>query len=112
MKKLALVIVLISSFFGVNGFSADSDSGVVWIDVRSLAEHMVDHIEGDPRIPHTDIVEEVTVLFPDRDTEIRLYCRSGGRAEKAKLALEGAGYTHVVNVGGIDDAREIRGESP
>ena len=80
----------------------------VWIDVRSEAEHQVSHIEGDPLIPHRGIVAGVAEQFPDRDTEIHLYCRSGVRAGKAKAALEAAGYTNVINEGGIDDAREKR----
>lgn len=80
----------------------------VWIDVRTEAEHRQDHIDGDPLIPHPNIVAQVTGQFPDKDKEIRLYCRSGNRAGKAKSALENAGYTDVKNMGGINDAREAR----
>jgi len=81
----------------------------VWIDVRTQAEYQQDHIEGDPLMPHKNIVAQVTEQFPDKDTEIRLYCRSGNRAGIAKSALEEAGYTNVKNMGGIDDARKTRG---
>jgi phage shock protein E len=47
-------------------------------------------------------------MFPDKTTEIHLYCRSGGRAGRAMNALEDAGYTNVSNAGGIEDAREAR----
>ncbi|TGN40279.1 rhodanese-like domain-containing protein [Marinobacter confluentis] len=80
----------------------------VWIDVRSEAEHQQNHIDGDPLIPHGNIVAEVTERFPDKDTEINLYCKSGGRAGKAKSALESAGYTNVNNVGSVAEAREAR----
>lgn len=80
----------------------------VWIDVRSALEHKIDHIEGDLRVTHSDIVKEVSTLFPDKSTEIKLYCRSGGRAGKALSALNEAGYSNVENVGGIDDARKVR----
>jgi len=80
----------------------------VWIDVRTEAEHRQNHIDGDPLIPHQNIVERVTERFPDKDREINLYCRSGNRAGKAKSALERAGYTKVNNVGGVADAREAR----
>lgn len=83
----------------------------VWIDVRSAVEHAIDNIEGDVRISHRDIVQEVTILFPDKSTEIYLYCQSGGRSDTAMAALEDAGYTHVINAGGIDDARKERGLS-
>lgn len=79
-----------------------------WIDVRTEAEHRQDHIDGDPLIPHVDIVEQVSERFPDRDAELKLYCRSGNRAGIAKSALESAGYTNVTNAGSIADAREAR----
>lgn len=81
----------------------------VWIDVRTQVEHAIDNIEGDLRISHSDIVPEVEKLFPDKNTEIKLYCRSGGRAAQAAKALEDAGYKHVESVGGIDDARISHG---
>lgn len=84
----------------------------VWIDVRSSAEHYIDSIEGDVRISHGDIVEGVNKLYPDKNTEIRLYCRSGGRAGLAMSALKEAGYTNLSNAGGISDARKERGLSP
>ncbi|MEP1216343.1 MAG: rhodanese-like domain-containing protein [Marinobacter sp.] len=80
----------------------------VWIDVRTEAEHRQNHIDGDPLIPHGNIVARVTERFPDKDTEINLYCRSGNRASKAKSALESAGYTNVNNMGSVTEAREAR----
>jgi|TARA_R110001599_G_scaffold93853_1_gene244495 phage shock protein E len=89
--------------------SATAYAEPAWIDVRSEIEHRIDNIEGDPRIAHTEVVQELSKLFPDKDTEIHLYCRSGGRAEKAKAALLNAGYNNVSNAGGINDARKARG---
>jgi phage shock protein E len=43
----------------------------------------------------------------DKNTEIRVYCRSGRRAGIALAALEEMGYTNATNVGGINDAREL-----
>lgn len=85
-----------------------SFAGSVWIDVRTKAEHQQSNIEGDPLIPHTEIVAGVSEQYPDKDTEINLYCRSGNRAGIAKSSLEKAGYTNVNNMGGIADAREVR----
>ncbi|PCK08823.1 MAG: sulfurtransferase [Alteromonadaceae bacterium] len=89
-------------------FFSTSYADPVWIDVRSLPENKIDSIKGDIRITHTDIVAEISKIYPDKNTEIRLYCRSGGRAGKALLALKKAGYNNVQNVGGIDDARKVR----
>jgi phage shock protein E len=101
----------VSLFLLAMCFSSLSNADAVWIDVRSVVEHSIDNIEGDIRISEGDIVQEVGEIFPDKDTEIRLYCRSGGRAEKAMSALRKAGYTNVSNVGGINDARKERGLS-
>ncbi|MCP5076637.1 MAG: rhodanese-like domain-containing protein [Psychromonas sp.] len=80
----------------------------VWIDVRTPAEYNVNHIKGDRLIPHTEILEEVSELFPNNETEIHLYCRSGNRAGIAKSVLNKAGYKNVFNEGSIEDARKAR----
>jgi len=69
----------------------------------------MDNIEGDPRISHDEIVAGIQKLYPDKDTEIHLYCASGVRSGKATKALKSAGYGNVTNAGGIDDARSKRG---
>ena len=102
LGKISLLLLAIS-------FSSLANADSTWIDVRSKIEHSIDSIEGDVRISHGDIVKEVNELFPDKGTEIQLYCRSGGRAGKAMSALQEAGYTNVSNVGGIADARKKRG---
>ena len=87
----------------------EAKSETAWIDVRSKIENIIDNIDGDPLIPHSDIVEGISEMFPDKNTEIKLYCRRGVRAGKALTALKKAGYTNVSNVGSIDDARKLRG---
>lgn len=103
-RSIAVVVALILS---LGALPALADA--VWIDVRSSLEHKIDNIEGDARISHSDIVPEIEKLHPQRDTPIKLYCRSGGRAGQAEEALRAAGYTDVENVGGIGDARKRRG---
>ena len=90
-------------------FCLGAQADAVWIDVRSLAEYRIDRIDGDVRVSYDEIVAKADALFSNKSTEIRLYCRSGGRAGKAMTALQEAGYTHVFNMGGIDDARGARG---
>ena len=106
IKKAGLKIAFIALVFGMTGFSyADP----VWVDVRTALEHSLDSIDGDRRISHGQIVEKVSELYPDKETEINVYCRSGNRAGKAKAALNAAGYTHITNAGSIGDARLARG---
>ncbi|MGV4464778.1 rhodanese-like domain-containing protein [Ornithobacterium rhinotracheale] len=40
---------------------------------------------------------------------IVLFCKAGGRAEKAKQFLESQGITEVYNAGGYDNVKEILG---
>ncbi len=103
---LALMIFMMGA--SLLSHAEDKESKVVWIDVRSTAENMMSSIEGDINIPYDEIVPEVTKLYPDKNTEIRVYCKSGGRAQKAMDALHDAGYSHVKNMGGIEDVKKIR----
>jgi phage shock protein E len=106
-KKNSRILFLLGAMF----CSLWSYADTVWVDVRTAFEHTIDNIEGDIRISHGEIVEEIHKIYPDKDTEISLYCRSGARAGKAMSALKEAGYTKVSNIGGIDDARKQRGLS-
>jgi len=103
--KTAIYAVTLAA---VTLFSQLSYADPVWIDVRSLQENQMDNIEGDILISHLDIVEELSKIYPDKNTDIRLYCRSGRRAGEALSALKLAGYHSVENVGSIENARKVR----
>ena len=93
-----------------NTATSMADSETVWIDVRTSEEYESDHIEGDRNIPIQTMSAAtiVTQLGLDQDTRIGLYCASGGRAGRALIMLEEAGFTNAFNAGGISDAREQR----
>jgi phage shock protein E len=101
MKKLLMFLFAMI-------FASPVIADVVWIDVRNFEEYAQDHIDGDIRISHEEIVPEVLQLFPDKSTEIHLYCRSGRRAGIAMAKLNEAGYTNVSNAGSVEDARKER----
>jgi len=82
----------------------------VWIDVRTLEEYNEDHISNTEHIPHLEIAAQISDLDLNKDTPIKLFCRSGVRAGLAQTALQDLGYTNVENVGGIADAREVRNQ--
>ena len=79
----------------------------VWVDVRTPQEYAAGHLEAAVNIPFGEIVEKLPEIAPEKDTTLYLYCRSGNRAAIAKRSLEEAGYSRIVNVGGLDDAREF-----
>jgi phage shock protein E len=95
-------------FAALMALSSLAQAEAVWIDVRTAAENEANGIQGDVLIPHTEIVKQVSELFPDKNTEIYLYCRSGNRSGQATAALKQAGYTAVSNAGSVGDARKQR----
>lgn len=88
--------------------ASESEQQVLWVDVRSWAENQFNSIEGDLHIPHQDIVEGIKQHIADKNTPIKLYCKSGVRAGKALQSLRADGYSSVENVGGITDVRRQR----
>ncbi len=81
--------------------------GAVLLDVRTEDEFAQGHVEGAHNISHDQLegrLEEIERLTGgDKSKPIVTYCRSGGRAGKARTMLEAAGYTRVTNVGGMSD---------
>jgi len=84
-----------------------TEEGAVLIDVRDDEEFGDRHLEGAKHVPVDQVesrVEEIKEMVGgDMSEPVVLYCRSGGRAGRAKKMLEEAGFTKVVNAGGIDD---------
>jgi rhodanese-related sulfurtransferase len=79
----------------------------VLIDVRSRLEFFFGHMPGAIRIPMRKI--NATTLeghgIP-RDAGILVYCASGSRSALAVRALKQAGYTRVMDGGGLAEVRK------
>ncbi len=75
--------------------SSQSNEQTAWVDVRSWLEYQIDHIDGDPRVPASDIVEGVSELYPDKNTPIRLYCAAGVRAGTASPVQPGRAHRRI-----------------
>ena len=74
---------------------------VIIIDVREPYEHEEFNIGG-RLIPLGSLPSKLNELPLDKDIELVMYCRSGGRSGMAKQFLEQHGYTNVRNlVGGM-----------
>ena len=99
MKRL---LILASILFG---YAVQAEQAY-WIDVRTGVEHSMGYLEGSVNIPHGDIAAKIAAVTEDKNAEIHLYCRSGGRAGKALKTLKSLGYTNVINDGGYDDLLE------
>ena len=103
MSRLPIVFILLTGIF-ITACSKNPEE--VWIDVRTLEEFDSGHLEQAFHIPHQEIAERIGEVTANRDAVIHLYCRSGGRAGRAKTALESLGFTQVLNDGGFEDLKK------
>ena len=78
---------------------------MILIDVRTKEEYDDRHAKNAVNISVEEICEGNLGMLEDteKDTSLRLYCRSGARSERAKEMLLSLGYTDVVNLGGLND---------
>ena len=76
------------------------------VDVRSQQEWDDGHLDYATHIPVDKVTDEIAKHAKSKEQPIYLHCRSGGRAGRAKRALEKLGYTNVKNLGGLEDARK------
>lgn len=77
----------------------------VVIDVRTAEEFIASHVNGATLFPVEDME---TGKMPEiaKDTPIAVYCRSGNRAGQAVKLMQNAGFTNVINIGGLDDVEK------
>ncbi|HEY9594189.1 MAG TPA: rhodanese-like domain-containing protein [Spirochaetia bacterium] len=77
-------------------------AGARVVDVRTVAEFRDGAYPGAINIPLSLIPLKMKELEP-KDKPIVLYCASGARSGQAARLLKAAGFTDVVNAGGLDD---------
>jgi len=77
------------------------------VDVREESEWARDHVTGAVHLGKGIIERDVEARFPDKGTELILYCGGGFRSALAADNLQKMGYTNVFSMdGGIRDWRE------
>ena len=76
-------------------------NGALVVDVRSTGEFSGGHYDGALNIPVDEVEKRLAEFGSNKEKDIILYCRSGGRAGTAKQILESAGYKKVINAGGL-----------
>jgi phage shock protein E len=108
---LKQVLALVVSFFLLAGCGPGQAqepivglSEAVVIDVRTNEEWQAGHLAEVKLISWETIVLETDKLNLDKDQAIAVFCRSGNRAGKAMALLNEAGYTHVINLGSLEQA--------
>ena len=75
--------------------------GCLALDVRAADEYAEGHIPGAVNLPLDRITAGESLLPPDKDGLILVYCLTGRRAARAVKALTALGYTKVKNMGGV-----------
>ena len=80
-------------------------SGALLVDVRSEEEFTKGHVDGAVNIEWDKTDDLIAAIGDDKQRQVVFYCRSGGRAGKAKAALEDKGYNNVFNATGFSALR-------
>lgn len=78
----------------------------ILLDVRTAEEFSSGHAEHSLNLSLQDI-EGGVLPKTDKATRVYVYCRSGNRSAAAISILEKAGFTSLVNLGGLADVQKI-----
>ena len=84
------------------------EQGALLIDVRTTEEFVLGHIDGALNIPWQDTDKLMSVIGTDKSRLVVVYCRSGNRSGKSKVALEAKGYTNIFNATGLEALKETK----
>ena len=80
----------------------DRGDKLTLVDVREPNEYQINRIPGSVLIPLGEVPRRYAEL--NKDDEIVVHCKTGGRSAKAAEFLRGAGFKQVLNLkGGILD---------
>lgn len=83
-------------------FALMQQKGAVVVDVREPHEYAAGHIPGAYNIPKDTVLTNADlVALKDQQIPIMVYCRSGGRAGDVLDAMDEAGFSYVMNIGGV-----------
>ena len=77
------------------------EAGAFIVDVRTPDEFRDGAYPGAKNIPLSDLGQRMGEI--PKDKPVVLYCLSGARSSSAARALKQAGYTDIVNAGGLAD---------
>lgn len=75
-------------------------NGATLIDVREDNEFAAGHASGARHMGRGIIERDIVQTFPDKDTELILYCGGGYRSALSADMLQKMGYTNVISMDG------------
>ena len=76
------------------------ENGAVLIDVREDNEFEAGHARGARHMGRGIIERDIVETYPDKSTELILYCGGGYRSALAADMLQKMGYTNVLSMDG------------
>ncbi len=89
----------------------NADPAAVLVDVREDDEWRAGHVKGAVHLGKGVIERDVERAYPDKATELHLYCGGGFRSALAADNLQRMGYTHAISVdGGFRALRDLGAE--
>lgn len=116
IKKSSILIMMLvlfltactsSSYQKITALEArdllQSDSSVILLDVRTVAENKELRIPGSLLIPLDTLGAKAQTMLVDKQAKIVIYCRSGNRSKEATNILIELGYENIYDMGGIID---------
>ena len=76
----------------------------ILVDVRDVEEFASGHLPEAVNIPFNDGTLAAQIADLDPNAAYRVYCRSGNRSGQAVALMVDAGFTNVVDLGGLEAA--------
>ena len=74
--------------------------GCIFLDCRTKKEFKMGHVPGAVHIPRGMLEFKIGKKIPDKNSDIIMYCKKGGRGCLATCTLCKMGYTNVKNMDG------------
>ena len=115
-KVFKFVAATLIALFAVGSLAACSNANAIdmksiaaVIDVRTPAEYSEGHLDGAVNIDVQDANFDTILSQLPTDGDYVVYCRSGNRSAKAVEKMKAAGFTNVIDAGGVNDASSKTG---
>lgn len=89
--------------------AAPATSDLILIDVRDIEEFATGHLPNATNIPFNDGTLAAQIPSLDPNVAYGVYCRSGNRSGQAVALMNEAGFTNVVDLGGLEAAVSATG---
>ena len=84
------------------------ENDALLIDVRTPEEFDAEHLDGAINIAWDDTDALMEAIGDDKQRSVVVYCRSGNRSGKSKVALDKEGYNHIFNGTGLEALKAVK----